>query len=161
MLNGEVKKLHNKILKNNKTIAVAESCTGGVLSSLLTKYPGASTYFLLGVISYSNKSKIDVLNISNDTIEKYGAVSSETAILMAKNIREKINSDFGISITGIASEIKINTSDNKKPLPKGTVFIGFSTKEKSFCNSYLFKGDRDKIRKSATLEAVRLLSKNI
>lgn len=144
--------IHNKIVKRRKTIAVAESCTGGMLSCLLTDIPGSSKYFLLGIVAYSNKSKKTILNIPLKTITKYGAVSSEAAILMAKNIRKKINSDFGLSITGIAGPT--GATLNK---PIGTVFIGLSYKNINICQRFSFRGTRKEIRKKSAYRALRLL----
>ena len=156
MLNRTAKQLHNKLIKHKQTISIAESCTGGLLSSLLSKYPGASAYFLLGVVVYSNKSKREILKIPEKIINKYGAVSNKVAVLMAKNIRKKINADFGISLTGIAGP-----KGATRLKPKGTVFIGLSTKNKTFSKLFLLPGGREAIRKNATLKAMRLLSANL
>ncbi len=152
MLNRISKQLHNKLIKHKKTISVAESCTGGLLSSLLTKHPGASAYFLLGLVAYSNNSKKQILDIPDKIINKYGAVSNKVAILMAKNIRKKINADFGISVTGIAGPggAKVN-----KPI--GTVFICLSDRNKNICRKFSFRGKREDIRRKSTQEALRLL----
>jgi len=156
MLNKTAKQLHNKLIKHKKTIAVAESCTGGLLSSLLTKYPKASAYFLLGVVAYSNNSKKRILGIPEKIINKYGAVSNKVALLMARNIRKKINADFGISITGIAGPTGATAIK-----PKGTVYIGLSFKNKTFSRLFLFPGRREDIRKYATLKAMRILAANL
>ena len=110
--------LHEKLHKNGKTVAIAESCTGGQLCSLLTSLPGSSDYFLLGVVTYSNKSKEIILNIPAKIIAKHGAVSQQVALLMAQNIRKKTHADFGLSITGIAGPAGTSTTK-----PAGTVFI--------------------------------------
>jgi len=167
MLNRISKRLHNQLIKHKQTISVAESCTGGLLSSLLTKHPGASAYFLLGVVVYSNKSKEKILDIPVKIIDKYGAVSNKVAILMARNIRKKINADFGISITGIASPVNVKHFYGAGPRnatglkPKGTVYIGLSTKNKTFCRLFLFPGSRENIRKNAALKAMRILNANL
>lgn len=152
MLGEIVKKVHTKLIKEHKTIAVAESCSGGLLSNLLTSLPGSSKYFLLGIIAYSNKSKTTLLNIPGKTIARYGAVSSQVAILMAKNIRKKSKSDFALSITGIAGP-----GGATKTKPVGTVFICLSGKGIDLCRSFSFKGNRQDIRKKSALEALRLL----
>lgn len=153
MLNKIVKQIHQKLLRNKKTVCVAESCTGGLLSSLLTSLPGSSSYFLLGIIAYSNKSKIKLLNIPAKTISRFGAVSCQTAILMAKNIRKKINADFGISITGIAGPTGATAAK-----PVGTVFIALSSKNKTLCQLFSLRGKRETIREKAAKEALRLLN---
>ena len=152
MLNKILKQIHKKLLRKEKTVAIAESCTGGLLSSLLTSLPGASSYFLLGVVTYSNRSKETILNIPAKTITKYGAVSCQVAILMAKNIRRKTKADFGLSITGIAGPTGALAT---KPI--GTVFIALAHKNKTLCRSFLLPGKRENIRKQSTREALRLL----
>ncbi|MDO9572942.1 MAG: CinA family protein [Candidatus Omnitrophota bacterium] len=156
MLNKTAKQLHNKLIKHKKTISVAESCTGGLLCNLLTKHPGASAYFLLGVVAYSNNSKKRILDIPEKIINKYGAVSNKVALLMARNIRKKINADFGISITGIAGPTGATAIK-----PKGTVYIGLSFKNKTFSRLFLFPGRREDIRKHAALKAMRILAANL
>lgn len=145
--------LTNKLLiKNGKTIACAESCTSGLISSLLTSISGSSQYFTLGVIAYSNKSKIKILHLPSSIISKYGAVSKETAILMAQNIRKIAKTDLSISSTGIAGPTGATI---RKPL--GTVFIAVSSKNKTICKKFAFKGTRASIRKQAALKALSLL----
>ena len=144
--------IHNRLAKQKKTISVAESCTGGLLCSLLTSLPGSSDYFLLGVVAYSNKSKERILNISVKIITRYGAVSRQVAILMAQNIRKKTRADFGLSITGIAGPAGA-TPD----APVGTVYICLSAKNKNLCRKFNFSGSRGNIRKKSTQEALRLL----
>jgi len=148
--------LHLKLLRTKKTVAIAESCTGGLLSSYFTKLPGASAYFIFAAITYSNKSKEKFLNIPAKTIAKYGAVSSQVATLMAKNIRKKTNADFGLSITGIAGP---TGGDSNKPT--GTVFIGLAKKNKTLCRLFLFSGQRATIRKQSVQKALNLLSAQI
>ncbi|MDP2831184.1 MAG: CinA family protein, partial [Candidatus Omnitrophota bacterium] len=126
MPNKILKQIHKKLLRKEKTVAVAESCSGGELSSLLTSLPGSSGYFLLGVVTYSNKSKETILNIPVKIIARYGAVSRQVAILMAQNIRKKTLADFGLSITGIAGPTGATTT---KPI--GMVFIALAKKNKT------------------------------
>ncbi len=152
MFDKIIKQAHKKLTDTAKTLSLAESCTGGLLSCLLTEKPGSSKYFLLGVVAYSNKAKELILNIPADTIAKHGAVSRNLALLMAKNVRKKINSDFGLSITGIAGPA--GASVNK---PVGTVFIALSYKNKNICRRFTFAGSRRDIRKQSAQEALRLL----
>ncbi|MDP3042768.1 MAG: CinA family protein [Candidatus Omnitrophota bacterium] len=154
MPNKILKQIHKKLLRKEKTIAVAESCTGGQLSSLLTSLPGSSDYFLLGVITYSNKSKEMILNIPAKIIARYGAVSRQVAILMAQNIRKKTLADFGLSITGIAGPTGATTT---KPI--GTVYICLSGKNKNICRKFNFPGNRENIRRKSTQKALRILKK--
>lgn len=147
-----IKQAHLRLLKSGKTIAAAESCTGGLLSSLLTQLPDSSRYFILGVTTYSNKTKQDILNIPAPIIRKKGAVSKETALLMAQNVRRLAKADFGISITGIAGP---SGGTTRKPV--GTVLIAVSAKNKNTCKKFLFKGNRNSVRNQAALKALQLL----
>jgi PncC family amidohydrolase len=156
MPNRILKQIHKKLLSNGKTVAVAESCTGGLLSELLTSLSGSSNYFLLGIVTYSNKSKEITLCIPTKIITKYGAVSRQVAILMAQNIRKKTKADFGLSITGIAGP---NGATPTKPI--GTVFMAFANKNKTLCRLFLFSGKREDIRKKSADQALRLLNAHI
>jgi nicotinamide-nucleotide amidase len=152
MLERIFQQAHNKLIRRKQTIAVAESCSGGGLSSKLTKHPGASRYFLLGVVAYSNGSKVKILGIPQKIIAKYGAVSNQVAVLMARNIRKKAKADLGISITGLAGPT--GATANK---PIGLVFISLSSKNKNICREFHFRGSRQEIREKSTQEALRLL----
>ena len=110
-----------KLREKNLTLAVAESCTAGLIQDNITDIPGSSFYFLGGVISYSDDVKIDVLGVNKETIELEGAVSSQTAIEMAEGIRKKLNSDIGLSVTGIAGP---DGGSEEKPV--GLVYVGYS-----------------------------------
>ena len=147
-----IKQIHNKLLGQKKTISLAESCTGGLLSNLLTSIPGSSGYFLSGIVAYSNRSKQIFLGIPAKTIARYGAVSRNVAILMAQNIRKKTNADFGLSTTGIAGPT--GATKNK---PIGTVFICLSKKSRNICLEFSFRGSRLDIRKESAQSALRLL----
>ena len=151
-----LQQLHQRLTSQKKTIAVAESCSGGQLSEALTYLPGASNYFLLGVVTYSNKSKKVILNIPEKIIAKYGAVSRQVAILMAQNIRKKAHTDLGLSITGIAGPAGATTTK-----PVGTVFIALANKNKTLCRLFLLPGKREYVRKKSVQAALRLLYKHI
>ena len=138
----------SELLKmNGETVATAESCTGGFLGYRLTEVGGSSDYYLGGVTCYSNESKMRECNVSAETLANYGAVSEETAGELAKGVRERFDSDWGISITGISGPS--GGTDEKKV---GLVFVGFSHRslEKSEVVRYLFNGDRDQNRQRAT-----------
>jgi len=152
MLDRITKQAHHKLIKHKQTISVAESCSGGELSSALTKHPGASNYFLLGVVAYSNNSKEKILGVPAKIISKYGAVCRQVAVLMAQNIRKKTKADLGISITGIAGPGRARPN---KPI--GTVFICLSARNKNICRKFSFRGRRKDIRRKSTQEALRLL----
>lgn len=131
-----------KLIKGNMTIATAESCTGGLLSSTIINVPSASKVFLNGVTSYSNESKIYELNVCKEDLEKYGAVSSQVSIQMAEGVRKKSNSTIGISTTGIAGP-----TGGTEEKPVGLVYIAISIEGKdTVCKKLMLKGDRQKIR---------------
>ncbi|MBI4707022.1 MAG: CinA family protein [Candidatus Omnitrophica bacterium] len=144
--------LHKLLIKENKTIAIAESCTGGLLSSLLTRLPGSSKYFILGIVTYSNTAKEKFLKIPKSILLKNGAVSEKVAKLMAKNVRQAAKTDFGIGITGIAGPTGGSTQK-----PVGTVFIALTKDKKVICKKLVFKGNRNTVRKQAALKSLALL----
>ena len=147
-----VLKIHKLLIKKHKTLAVAESSTGGLLSKLLTDIPGSSKYFTLAVVTYSNRAKKTILKIPSSFIAKYGAVSYETAQRMSKAIRRLAKTDFGIGITGIAGP---GGGSTRKP--KGTVFIAIESKNNKICQKFKFSGGRGAVRRKAALKALELL----
>ncbi|MFY9402803.1 MAG: CinA family protein [Candidatus Omnitrophota bacterium] len=147
-----IRYIHNRLLYTQKTLSVAESCTGGLTSKILTDFPGSSRYFILGVITYSNESKIKILGIPAKLIAKKGAVSKEIAEKMAYSIRRIAKTDYGIGITGIAGPTGA-TADK----PVGRVFIAVSNNKKVISKKFLFKGKRTSIRNQASLNSLKLL----
>ncbi len=147
-----IKHIHKSLIKATKTIATAESCTGGLLSSFLTQLSGSSQYFTLGVTAYSNQAKRSILKVPASVIAKRGTVSKDVASLMAKNIRKIAKANFGIGITGIAGPT--GATSNK---PIGTVFIAVAGKNKAICKRFIFQGNRISIRKQAALKSLQLL----
>ncbi len=147
-----IKHIHKSLIKASKTIATAESCTGGLLSSFLTQLSGSSQYFTLGVTVYNNQAKRSILKIPASVITKRGAVSKDVASLMAKNIRKITKANFGIGITGIAGPT--GATSNK---PIGTVFIAVANKNRTICKRFIFHGNRASIRKHSALKALQLL----
>jgi nicotinamide-nucleotide amidase len=141
-----------KLARNNKTLAVAESCTGGALAKLLTDIPGASRYFTYGWVAYSNRSKVSELGVPAELIDKYGAVSEQVARAMAQGARRKAGTDFAIAITGIAgpaggSELK----------PVGLVYVSVDSDSGCETKRYIFSHDRDFIRFRAAQTALNML----
>ncbi len=145
------------LLENNSTIALAESCTGGLISSMLTDVPGSSDYFIFSGVTYSNDAKIKVLNVPVETIEKHGAVHEETAKLMAENVRKITGATWGLSTSGIAGP---RGGTDEKPV--GTVCIGVASQNdsKSFRFNFHY-GDRAKNKKIFAIAALNLLRKEI
>lgn len=142
--NELIQSIPEKLKSLNKTISVAESCTGGLLSKMLTDMSGSSSYFKGGFIVYDNTWKIQELGVNPDTINSYGAVSEETAKEMIAGLLKKTNTDLGVSITGIAGPT--GGSEDK---PVGTVFVGMGDKKGNLeITKYFFPGNRDSIRES-------------
>ncbi len=141
---------HTLLLKNNLTVATAESCTAGLLSFLLTRLPGSSSFFTFGAITYSNEAKNRILGIPHSIIRQHGAVSRRVAILMAGNVRRIAGTDIGVSITGIAGP-----SGGTAHKPVGTVYIAVARRSGTVCQKHLFKGSRTSIRRQAACAAVK------
>ena len=146
----------NLLIKNNISIATAESCTGGLLSSTITNISGASAIFQGGYITYSNELKINELGVKRETIEKYGAVSSQTAKEMAMAAREKVGTDLGVSITGIAGPT--GGTDEK---PVGLVYVGLCDKNDCIVKELHLIGDRDRVRHVTCLHALDMVRRKV
>ena len=140
------------LIDKSTTISVAESCTGGLLSSRLTDVSGSSAYFERGFIVYSNRAKTEELGVPNETLESYGAVSAQTAEAMAVGAREKSNTAIGISITGIAGP-----TGGTPEKPVGTVYIGMATKKGFVAKHNLFHGTRSQIKQLTVHTALDVL----
>ena len=141
------------ILKDKKlTVASAESCSGGLIAHTLTNISGSSEYFDRGIVSYSNKAKVELLDIPKENIEKYGAVSEQVANAMAEEIRKKAGVDIGISTTGIAGP-----TGGTKEKPVGLVYIGLSTKDKTNVEKHQFLGTRLKNKTKTCNAALEML----
>ncbi|ENZ03722.1 competence/damage-inducible protein CinA domain [Clostridium thermobutyricum] len=142
-----------KLLVDKKlTIGTSESCTGGLLGAGLIDYPGISSSFLEGAITYSNEAKIKTLGVKKETLEKFGAVSEETAREMAEGIRKRCGADIGVSTTGIAGPD--GGTDDK---PVGLVYIGLSIADKTIVTRNVFNGDRNSVRRRACLKAFDMI----
>ena len=145
-----------KLMKKRLTLAVAESCTGGLLSSTLTDVPGSSKWFKGGVVAYTNEVKISILGVKTATLKKYGAVSEETAFELAKGVRKKLKTNIGVSVTGLAGP-----SGGTKETPVGTVFIGIDDGKETLVKKLKLAGSRIKIKKDAVGLAIKMLQKFI
>ena len=135
-----MKKLSQKIVrllgKKRLKISFAESCTGGLLSSTITSISGSSKVFTIGLVTYSNQSKISALKVPKKTIRKHGAVSYETCLSMVKNLNKISKTNISVSITGIAGP-----KGGTKKKPVGLVFIGIKKGNKTLIRKYLFKNN--------------------
>ena len=142
------------LAKNGYKLAVAESCTGGMIASRLISVPGSSAWFVEGAVTYSIESKMNRLGVKAETLEEHTDVSAETAKEMAEGIRITSGADIGISTTGYAGP-------TGAPNQIGHVFVGLSTAESTESYEFYIKGDRERVRASTTLNALNLLRKLI
>ena len=147
------KKITKKLIKKKLTISVAESCTGGMLSSAITSIAGSSKVFILGLTAYSNKSKVNVLKIPINIIKKYGTVSEQVCLAMLKNINKISKASISLAITGIAGP-----SGGTKTKPVGLVYVGIRRDNKIQVKRYLFKNKgRSYIQRTAVNKSLRLI----
>jgi nicotinamide-nucleotide amidase len=156
-MNNKIKKIIFKLNASKLTLSVAESCTGGMLAQHITSVSGASKVFTFGIITYSNKSKINYLKVPLQIIKKYGAVSKQCCLAMLVNLEKISNAKLNIAITGIAGP----TGGTKKK-PVGLVYLGIKKGKKIKINRYFFKNqDRENIRKNSVKESLELIKKFI
>ena len=152
-----LKKLHKKLIDKKLTISVAESCTGGLLASHLTKLANSSKYFQMGLITYSNKAKTKILKVDRNIIKKYGAVSKECCEEMVKNLSKISKSKINVSITGIAGP-----GGGSKIKPVGLVYIGIKTGKYLLILENKFKSkNRSSIQKNTVREVLNKIIKII
>jgi nicotinamide-nucleotide amidase len=128
----------------NVTVSLAESCTGGLVSDLITNVPGSSGYFLGSVVCYSDRSKIELLGVKEATISIQGAVSEQTALEMAAGVRNRFHSNIGASVTGIAGP-----GGERPGKPVGLVYFGIDDGDNIWTERMLFQGDRETVKRSA------------
>ncbi len=152
-----MKKLSQKLVKllrkKKLKISFAESCTGGLLSSSIASISGSSKVFTVGLVTYSNQSKINILQVPKKTIIKHGAVSYETCLSMVKNVNKITKTDISVSITGVAGP-----KGGSKQKPVGLVYIGIKKGHKTLVKKYLFKNKkRNLIQKNTVYKALNLI----
>jgi PncC family amidohydrolase len=157
-LNNQLKNLTARLKKNKIKVAVAESCTGGLISYNLTKIPGASKIFMVGIVSYSNISKLHLLKVRQKTLKKYGAVSVETCKEMCNNLLKISKTNIAISVTGIAGP---DGGTKKKPI--GLVYIGICSKNKLEIKKFNFgkKLSRIHIQNETLKKTIKLIENHI
>lgn len=150
--------LHDILTKKNKTVSLAESCTGGLISKILTDVSGSSSYISLNLVTYSNEAKTKMLNVKKETLEKFGAVSEQTAEEMALGIKNLSGSDFGLGITGIAGP-----TGGTEEKPVGLIYIGITDGTKIIVHKIMSppKLPREEIRLRAAKKALHLLKEFI
>ena len=151
------KKVLSKLLKKNIKVAIAESCTGGMLSSSFTSLSGSSKIFSMGIVTYSNRSKLSILKVPKKIINKFGAVSAQCCISMVNNLSKISNSQLNVSITGIAGP-----SGGSKTKPVGLVYIGINHRGKILVKKFNFKNkNRTFIQKSTVRKSLELILQTI
>ena len=148
-----LEKIIGDILRNKKkTLAIAESCTGGYIGHLITSIAGSSDYFNGGIIAYADEIKKNVLKVDENTLETKGAVSREVAQQMSEGVRKRLKADFSLATTGIAGPT--GGSDEK---PVGTVWISVSSEEKTISEHFLFGNNRERNIRRAALSSLNML----
>jgi nicotinamide-nucleotide amidase len=144
------KLIGNDLREKGWTLAIAESCTGGLICDRITNISGSSDYFMGGMVTYSNQSKAEYLGIPLDFIKKHGAVSSPVARRMAEGVRKAFHTTFGLSTTGVAGP-----TGGTKRSPIGRVFIGLTNGRRTWVKKLDLKGNRREIKEKATEEALQ------
>jgi nicotinamide-nucleotide amidase len=148
--------LQKLLISKGLTVATAESCTGGMVSEILTRTPGSSAVFHGGVVAYSNDIKERIVGVSHETLETTGAVSAETVRELAKNVREKFKTSFGVSISGVAGP-----DGGSESKPVGTFFVGLSSEARSFEMKCLYVSERQNVRSYASYVALDLVRRAV
>jgi nicotinamide-nucleotide amidase len=133
-------------------LATAESCTGGMVSDRITNIPGSSDYYIGGVVAYAYEAKVALLNVSWDTLKKYGAVSRETVLEMARGARQALSSDIAVGVSGIAGP-----GGGLPNKPVGTTWLGLSTASGEWARVYCFGGDRNQNKASSADAALQFV----
>lgn len=146
--------LCSKVLEalKGKTLATAESCTGGGIGAALTAVPGSSEVYKGGIISYTNWVKANVLQVPKELLDRFGAVSAPVAKAMAEGARKVLQADVAVSVTGLAGP-----GGDEFGNPVGLVFIGYSDEDATVCQEYHFQGDRQAVRNQAVEAALKLV----
>jgi len=157
-MNGETMEevIGAMLTERGETVAFAESCTGGLIAERVTEVPGSSRYFMEGAVTYSNDAKVRTLGVRRETLEEFGAVSSQTAEEMAAGMRDRTGTDYAISVTGIAGP---DGGTEEKPV--GTVFLGLADADGTRSKKFTFPGDRYLIRWRTSQAALDLLRRRM
>jgi nicotinamide-nucleotide amidase len=134
------------------SLALAESCTGGLIAARITDVPGSSAYFIMGFVTYDNGAKERFLSVPREAMVEKGAVSPEVARSMAEGARSAAGVDVALSVTGIAGP-----EGGSREKPVGTVYMGLSCTQRTFVRRFLFRGDRAEIRRSASEEGLKMI----
>ena len=144
--------VHDLLIARKQTLALAESCTGGLIAHRLTNIPGSSTYLIAAVVAYAYEAKVAALGVSWDTLNKHGAVSEETAFEMARGVREKFSSTIGVSVTGIAGP-----GGGMPGKPVGLTYIALVAENTRIIEKHIWQGDRLANKQSSADAVFQLL----
>ena len=145
-----------KLRKTGGTVATAESCSGGLISHLITNVPGSSAYFMGGAVTYSNAAKKRVLGVHEGSIEEHGAVSEQVVKEMAGGAQDRFAADYGVACTGVAGP-----TGGTKDKPVGTVYIAVAAPGGIRVERCLFEGDRERIKEQTADRALTMLLESI
>ena len=137
-----------------RTLATAESCTGGGIGAVLTAVPGSSMVYKGGIISYTNQVKESILHVDTELLQRHGAISALVAAQMAAGARKALAADVAVSVTGLAGP-----TGDEYGNPVGTVYIGYSDAEKTVSYKYHFEGDREAVRNQAIAATLQIILK--
>jgi len=152
-----IEEVTGRLLASSRlTLATAESCTGGLISAKLTSLAGSSVFYKGGIVAYSNEVKEKLLGVPGEVLERYGAVSRETAFAMAHGVRRVIGADLGLAVTGIAGP-----SGGTPEKPVGLVYISLATADGQFCQRYIFPGNRQAVRQGVSNAALDLVRRHL
>ena len=156
-MDASLESLAGKLLRNRGLrLAVAESCTGGLIGHRITNIPGSSTYYMGSVTAYAYEAKVRLLGVRWETLEKYGAVSEETVLEMARGVRTALAADIGLAVSGIAGP-----GGGTPEKPVGLVWIGLSTPEVDEAWRFVFSGDRLQVKEQSAEAALGLLVEHL
>ena len=144
------------LIATSSSLAVAESCTGGLVSSMCKALSGASTWFVEGVVTYSNLAKVERLGVDPMALKRHGAVSREVAIQMAQGIRATSGTTYGLGITGIAGPV-----GGTEVKPVGTVYIALDGPDITYCRRFEFSGDRERVQHRSAAAALDTLRRQL
>ena len=153
-MNKLLNQIAKTLIKKKLSLSICESCTGGMLGTLITSAPGSSKYFCGGVIAYADEVKQRIVGVRQETLRKHGSVSAEVAREMAQGVLKRFKADISISITGIAGP----TGGTKKK-PVGLVYLCVATRQHVVVENRVFKGNRNQIRREACTKVLRLLKR--
>lgn len=144
------------LVDRKQTIAIAESCTGGLITHRLTNVPGSSNYLVAGVIAYAYEAKVIALGVTWETLNRYGAVSEQTAVAMAKGVRERFATTLGLSITGIAGP-----GGGMPGKPVGLTYIAIVTDSDELIERHVWQGDRVSNKEQSAQAALEMLGRHL